>query len=90
MFRVYQTSKARKKQGSKYKCGNCVDVDKDLFNYLTKCEEDSLDQLKDIEQLPSTLERVTFHSDKKKIKHKTLQIELEANSLMLHKYMSSI
>lgn len=52
--------KEKKTQGNKYKCENkckCVDVDKELSDYMTNYEEDTLDQSREIEELSSTLER---------------------------------
>ena len=40
----------KKKQGNKYKCRNCVNMNKELFGYIAKNTEDSWDQPKEIEQ----------------------------------------
>ena len=79
-----------KKLGNKYKCGNCVDVDKNCFTTLQSAKRIySLDQSKEIEELSSSLERVTAHSNKEKIEHQALLKELEVKNSVLHKQISS-
>lgn len=57
-----ESSKSHIRHQKETKTGKQIDVDKELFDYMTKWKEDSLNQSKEIGELILALERVTFHS----------------------------
>lgn len=70
------------KKGNKYRCHNCVDVNKDLADHM-EFKNESLDQSKEVEELAKQLQDVSFENkETKSLNRKLHNLQKKYDQLM--------